>query len=540
MMQQDTNYYMTQYWLEMQFGGKGKKRWSTLQHNGVLFPPEYVEHNIPVIYNGEKVELYKDAEEAATMYAKYTDTEYINSSVFKRNFWKDWKKILGPNHIIKDLEGVDFSLIYAHLLKLKEDNKTDDRKKSKEQRDIEEMKYKTAIVNGVEEPVGNYKVEPPGIFIGRGCHPELGRIKKRILPGDITINIGKDVPIPPTPDGSKWGRIIHDKTVTWLASWTENILGKVKYVWLGNKSSIKAESDKKKFDMAKKLKKNIKNIREQNYKNISSNDIKEQQIAVALYLIDNLALRVGNEKGEDEADTVGVTSLRVEHIQLHDKHSISLNFLGKDSIRYMRTISVDPLVHNKLNDFMKSKNKNDQLFDKITPSMMNKYLQSFMKNLTTKVFRTYNASYLFQKELNKVSKKFDKIDGINFLLDQFNKANLKVAILCNHQKKISASYNTQIDGLNTKIKLLQKKKKNAKNNKQKDALKLRIKKLKAQKQLKIETKNYSLGTSKTNYIDPRITVAFSKKHNIPIDLILSKQIQEKFWWAFDVDENYKF
>lgn len=37
--------------------------------------------------------------------------------------------------------------------------------------------------------------------------------------------------------------------------------------------------------------------------------------AVALYFIDKLALRAGNEKDADEAaDTVGCCSLRVEHI----------------------------------------------------------------------------------------------------------------------------------------------------------------------------------------------------------------------------------
>jgi DNA topoisomerase-1 len=32
-----------------------------------------------------------------------------------------------------------------------------------------------------------------------------------------------------------------------------------------------------------------------------------------------LALRAGNEKDEDQADTVGCCSLRVEHIQLHEE-----------------------------------------------------------------------------------------------------------------------------------------------------------------------------------------------------------------------------
>ena len=46
-------------------------------------------------------------------------------------------------------------------------------------------------------------------------------------------------------------------------------------------------------------------------------EIQVRQRAVALYFIDKLALRAGNEKDEDQADTVGCCSLRVEHITLH-------------------------------------------------------------------------------------------------------------------------------------------------------------------------------------------------------------------------------
>ena len=51
-----------------------------------------------------------------------------------------------------------------------------------------------------------------------------------------------------------------------------------------------------------------------------------------------LALRAGNEKDEDTADTVGCCSLRVEHLKLHDNlndkdNVVEFDFLGKDSIR---------------------------------------------------------------------------------------------------------------------------------------------------------------------------------------------------------------
>ena len=53
-------------------------------------------------------------------------------------------------------------------------------------------------------------------------------------------------------------------------------------------------------------------------------------------------------------------------------------------------------------------------------------------------------------------------------------------------------------------------------------------------------KNISLDTSKANYVDPRIVVAFMKKNNLDVNKMFSKALQKKFFWAFDIDENYKF
>jgi DNA topoisomerase-1 len=103
-------------------------------------------------------------------------------------------------------------------------------------------------------------------------------------------------------------------------------------------------------------------------------------------------LRVGNEKGEDEADTVGCCSLRVEHIQFENDNKITFDFLGKDSMRYHNTVEVDPLVYKNLKRFIAGKNKNEDLFDRINASRLNDYLKDMMSNLSAKVFRTYNAS----------------------------------------------------------------------------------------------------------------------------------------------------
>lgn len=519
-------------------GGKQiVKKWTTFEHQGVLFPPEYTPHNIPIVYNGVPVPLQPAAEEYATLYARYIETDYIKNRTFNKNFWSDWKPLLKSTPI-ESLDGCDFRAIYEHFLRVKEERKT-----QKNTAVNDDEKYKTAIVDGKPQPVGNFRIEPPGIFMGRGCNPKLGRVKRRIYPEDIIINIGKEATIPAPLPGHQWADVIHDNTVEWIASWKDNITGKIKYVWLGAHSDLKTRGDMAKFETARKLKKRVGRIRCDNEINMKSDNMKTRQIATALYFIDVFALRVGNEKGEDETDTVGVTSLRVEHIDLLDKGRIKLDFLGKDSVRYNRTVQVDDIVYENMQQFTADKNRYDNIFGSVTSIDINRYLQSFMPDLTAKVFRTYNASNTFQKELKKVEKKFvqaDEVDQTNILLDEYNKANAKVALLCNHQKNINKSSAKQINNLNAQIKKVRDQIRNAKKEERKKALRQKLEKYKSKKSLKVELKNISLGTSKINYIDPRISVAFMKKYKLPLDKVFNKTLQEKFKWAMDVDADWKF
>jgi hypothetical protein len=47
-------------------------------------------------------------------------------------------------------------------------------------------------------------------------------------------------------------------------------------------------------------------------------------------------------------------------------------------------------------------------------------------------------------------------------------------------------------------------------------------------QSKESLKTVSLGTSKINYLDPRITVAWCKAHEVPIEKIYTKVLLDKF------------
>ncbi|CAF4457522.1 unnamed protein product, partial [Didymodactylos carnosus] len=61
-----------------------------------------------------------------------------------------------------------------------------------------------------------------------------------------------------------------------------------------------------------------------------------------------------------------------------------------------------------------------------------------------------------------------------------------------------------------------------------------LKKLEVQALDREENKDIALGTSKLNYLDPRISVAWCKKWAVPIEKIYSKTQRDKFRWAIDM------
>ncbi|CBZ30453.1 DNA topoisomerase IB, large subunit [Leishmania mexicana MHOM/GT/2001/U1103] len=431
---------------------KGERRWETLAHNGVLFPPEYEPHGIPILYDGREFKMTPEEEEVATMFAVMKEHDYYRMEVFRRNFFESWREILDKRqHPIRRLELCDFEPIYQwHLVQReKKLNRTKEEKKAiKEKQDAEAEPYRYCVWDGRREQVANFRVEPPGLFRGRGKHPLMGKLKVRVQPEDITINIGETAEAPVPPAGHKWAAVQHDHTVTWLAMWRDSVAGNMKYVMLAPSSSVKGQSDMVKFEKARKLKDKVDDIRASYMEDFKSNDVHVAQRAVAMYFIDRLALRVGNEKGEDEADTVGCCSLRVEHIQLMPDNIVRFDFLGKDSIRYQNDVAVLPEVYALLQRFTRRKSPDMDIFDQLNPTQLNDHLKAFMDGLSAKVFRTYNASITLDRWFKE--KPVDPKWSIADKLAYFNKANTEVAILCNHQKSVSKNFKLQMMQLTTK------------------------------------------------------------------------------------------
>lgn len=452
-------------WWEDPTKGDGTNKWETLQHQGVVFPPPYepLPKNVKMKYDGVPITLHPDAEEVAGFFGSMLNsTHNVENPTFQKNFFTDFREILkktggatdskGEKIAIKEFSKCDFTPIFNYYDAQREAKKAllpAEKKQIKAEKDAAEAPYMYCTWDGKKQKVGNFRVEPPGLFRGRGEHPKTGKVKTRVLPEQITLNIGKEATVPPPPQGHKWKEIKHDKTGTWLAMWQENINGNYKYVMLAANSDVKGQSDYKKFEKARELKKHIDRIRREYRKDLKSGIMAERQMATAMYFIDQFALRAGNEKGDDEADTVGCCSLKYEHITLKEPSTVVFDFLGKDSIRFHEEFAVDPQVFKNLKIFKKApKKEGDDIFDRLTTTQLNNHLKDYMPGLTAKVFRTYNASYTMSKLLTEMVSE----GTIPEKIKDYNDANRKVAILCNHKRTVTAGHAGQMEKLGDRLK----------------------------------------------------------------------------------------
>ncbi|XP_021425409.2 DNA topoisomerase 1 isoform X1 [Oncorhynchus mykiss] len=561
-------------WWEEERATDGSK-WRFLEHKGPVMaaPYEPLPSKVRFFYDGKQMKLGPEAEEVATFFAKMLDHEYTTKDAFRKNFFKDWRKEMTSEEKSKitDLKKCNFNEMGEYFKAQSEARKAmtkDDKLKIKVENERLLQEYGFCIMDNHKERIANFRIEPPGLFRGRGDHPKMGMLKRRIRPEDIIINCSKDSKHPKPPPGTKWKELRHDNKVTWLVSWTENIQGSIKYIMLNPSSRIKGEKDWQKYETARNLKKCVDRLRNQYREDWKSKEMRIRQRAVALYFIDKLALRAGNEKEEGEsADTVGCCSLRVEHINLYPEKDgqefvVEFDFLGKDSIRYYNKVPVEKRVFKNLQLFMENKQPEDDLFDRLNTSILNKHLQELMDGLTAKVFRTYNASITLQQQLKELTSPDENLPA---KILSYNRANRAVAILCNHQRAPPKTFEKSMQNLQTKIDAKKdqlsdakrdvksakadlkvrrdEKSKKAVETKKKavERLEEQLMKLEVQATDREENKQIALGTSKLNYLDPRISVAWCKKWGIPIEKIYNKTQREKFAWAIDMaEDDYEF
>lgn len=548
------------------------RKWSTLYHNGVCFPPEHEFKGLNFKIKGENYILNREQEELVYAWAKKKDTHYIKDLVFQQNFLSDFKKLLQGDiqQNITDIEDLDFEEFYnavdaERLKKEKEKEAWRELPKGEKKRIALEKKkekeklknfYGKAIVDGIEVDVANWLVEPPGLFMGRGQHPLRGRWKPRVRPEEVILNLGEDANVPEGP----WQRIIHDHASTWLASWIETLTGKRKYVWLHDSSLIRQNYDKAKYDKALNLEKYIEKIEREIIRRMGSKDLNQKKVSTVCYLIMKLAMRVGDEKDPDEADTVGASTLRKEHVTFATDSTgnkvLEFSFLGKDSVPWKKSIlinSPDKLsLYENLNLFLRNKKDTDPVFDNINSMRVNTFLRNIdpknVPGLTAKVFRTYIATNIVKNslrnppiKLNKSSSEFEKTYVARY-------ANLQAAITCNHKKGVDPKNPNAVlanqrfeESIEKKISTIKSLKADLRSQKwktenQRKRLVDRIEKLEFQLKLQRDTREYNLGTSLRNYIDPRVFRSWMNHVDLEWKKLYTSTLQRKFLWVDSVSK----
>jgi DNA topoisomerase-1 len=562
-----------------------QEKWNTLKHNGPVFPPEYEYQKYKVIVQGKEHILSEAAEELAFAWAQKHATDYIKDSVFQRNFWKDFKALL-PEELKKTSfpKDWDFRFIIRDIeykKEVKKNRSKEEKKNEKEEREATKEVYGFAELNGEKVSLGNYMVEPPGLFMGRGPHPLRGSWKCRTYPEDITINHSLELNPPAPPEGHSWKEVVENKNALYVATWKQELTGEYKKILFGNDSIVKKQSDQKKFDKAVKLAQKLDYVISRIDELLDSKIVYTRKLATVAKLIAQLAIRVGDEKGEDEAETFGATTLKVEHVTIHDE-SIEFDFLGKDSIRYHNDVKFSPSMIRNFNWLVKDKKPSDEIFTGITSADVNSFLGEILDGVTAKVFRTAYGSKLLAEELAK-----EDVAGMTTAqkLKYFTDANLTVAKKLNHQTAVSPAYKEQLKRMKDKLKqykqeLKEKKslqkeeideakdmrdkrlemaKTRYKGEKKKESIRrakqayekkvdmwekrinrlnARIQNTQAKIDIKEKTKGIAIGTSRQNYSSPRIVYSFCKNSGLDIKKIYTPTLQKKFEWAADTPEDY--
>lgn len=336
--------------------------------------------------------------------------------------------------------------------------------------------------------ITHWKMETSGVFLGRGEHPLRGKFRRRVIPEDVILNLGEDAPVPRLPRGRRWKDVVHQHGSSWLWSWNDPLTGKMKYVYPHPSSELHVAREIEKFETARSLKQVIKNIRGdyvEILKNWERQSNENLELAVILLLIDRLGIRIGNPGSQ-----TGASTLRGRNILCYpEKKKIRVKFVGKDSINYDQEFRADDFFFQTLRK-LRPRSPDDFFFPNTSSKIVNQYLQSIDSKLKAKVFRTYNASEIFQEGLRKKSR---REMSQSELVKIFREVNIDVARFCNHRK------------VGVLHKVMDK---------------------------------YSPSTTIANYIDPRIVYAWAKKFSVPPEQVYSKNLVERFKWANTVDENF--
>jgi DNA topoisomerase I len=523
----------------------------SLVHNGI-YVPQYDYKGFNVKIQNQQLKLTSKSEQMAMAWIRKTLSASPPDHVFKKNFMKEFLeqlKLENPNaaylkgfaakyveNLEKDAasqEEIDFNQIKNYIEQDKADKLaiTKEVKKAQaEERKVKKLALKEKLgfaeVDGQKLEIANWTAEPSCLFAGRGDHPQRGKWKEGPSKSDVTLNTSSMTDQQAKKEG--WAGAVWEQNKMYVASWKDKLTGKIKYVWFSDSAFLKQNREKEKFQKAENLGKQIKTIEQHILKNLKDKDDLRRKVATVSWLILVANMRVGDEKDPDEADTVGAITLRSEHIKI-EGDVLHFDFLGKDSVRWVKEFSAPPEVIKNIKEFSNDKTK-EYLFQGVDSRSVSRFLSEKMPKLTAKVFRTWRCTKTVKEELEKSGvTKSDPDYKKNFAAKM---ANLKVAEVANHKRKVPPTFDDRLAKKQENLKALETQLVAKKaEGKKTESLQTRIEKAKMDIELTKLTKEYNLGTSLKSYIDPIAYVKWAKKVKFDILKFYPQTLRNKFSWA---------
>jgi DNA topoisomerase-1 len=535
----------------------------SLKHNGI-FVPLYDYKGFNVKIQGQNVKLTPKSEQMAMAWIrKATSITSPPDPLFKKNFMKEFLAVLKkenpsarfldpftPEYLPSidtslaannDFQPLDNKIDFLQVINFINDEKQakanmpmDEKKrlaaerKAKREKLREEDGYGYAEVDGQRLEIANWTAEPSCLFAGRGDHPQRGKWKEGPTKKDIILNLSDEKERNEAKQKG-WGDAVWESNKMYVAKWQDKLTGKIKYVWFSDTAFLKQNREKEKFQKAETLGKQIKQIEAHILRNLDDKDETRRKVATVSWLILVPNMRVGDEKDPDEADTVGAITLRAEHITIKEPDIIHFDFLGKDSVRWIKEVKAPPEVIKNIKEYMNDKSK-EYLFQGIDSKKVSRFLSEKMPKLTAKVFRTWRCTKTVKEELEKSGVTKDDPDyKKNFAAKM---ANFKVAEVANHKRKIPPTFDQRLAKKEENLKSLQEQLKVKKTaGKKTESLETRIERAKLDIELTKLTREYNLGTSLKSYIDPTAYVKWAKKVKFDIEKFYPKTLRNKFSWA---------
>ena len=529
----------------------------SLKHNGI-FVPVYDYKDFSIKVDGQTVKLTPKSEQMAVAWIrKSLSTVSPPDNVFKKNFMKEFLGQLkkdNPSASFLDAfsskyltnidnppatlnngnqptaQEIDFTQVcnFIEQEKAKKEALAKEVKKQQaEERKAKRLEFKEkygyAEVDGQKLEIANWTSEPSCLFAGRGDHPQRGKWKDGPSEEDIILNLPPEAPVP----SGHWKGVVWEPDKMYVAKWEDKLTGKIKYVWFSDTAFLKQNREKEKFQKAENLGKQIKTIEQHILRNLNDKDDARRKVATVSWLILVPNMRVGDEKDPDEADTVGAITLRAEHIKI-EGDTIHFDFLGKDSVRWIKNVKAPPEVIRNIQHYMQT--SKEYLFEGVDSKKVSRFLSEKMPKLTAKVFRTWRCTKTVKEELEKSGIVKDDPDYKKTYAAKM--ANFKVAEVANHKRKIPPTFDQSLAKKEANLKTLEQQleaKKAA--GKKTQSLETRIERAKLDFELTKLTREYNLGTSLKSYIDPTAYVKWAKKVKFDIEKFYPKTLRNKFSWA---------